>query len=159
MLLFTQIWNSLLYLIHRSKYLILLWNTFILFITCIHHILRASHRDKISLFVCAAKLKNTTEMDLLYNITFHIFHSANNLDKLYLGNIFLTYFSRRGIINTKTLLWWFIFCRHLLGKAHLIKILPCANSPLNMPYIKFKTDLAFGFLVSILYQFSQVPAT
>lgn len=31
-------------------------------------------------------------MDLLYTTTFHIFHKASNLNKLYLGNIFLSSF-------------------------------------------------------------------
>lgn len=54
------------------------------------HILRNIHRDISSLFVCAPKCQNTTEMDLLPNRVFHIFHSASNLNKLYLGSIFLT---------------------------------------------------------------------
>lgn len=48
---------------------------FILLITCILYVLRNICKDKFFTlkFLCPAKFKNTAEMNLLYNIDFHIF--------------------------------------------------------------------------------------
>lgn len=51
--------------------------------------------------MCVARFKNTTEMDLLYNIGFYIVQSANNFNKLYLGNIFLIYFQDEASLILK----------------------------------------------------------
>lgn len=91
-------------------------------------------------------------MDLLYKIAFPTFHNVSNFNKLYFGNIFLTSFQDGTSLILKhspngsysaVIYWW--------GPSY--KNSAVCQLPLDLSYIKIKTNFTPGFHASILYQF------